>query len=92
VAHEESAELAVSSRCCGTIRYSNDPTVGFGTDQLLKIVSVDGDDKPPLLDCDVINLLIRDTGFMVVVSDMLDVKMCIQAWVLCPGWHILVIK
>ena len=75
VAHEESGEFAISPRCCGTVRNGNDPTVSFGADQMLKIVTVDGDNNPPLLSGEGIDFLVRDAGFMVVVSDMLGVEM-----------------
>jgi|SRR4029453_11501176 hypothetical protein len=77
VAHEKGGEFCVGSGSCGTVWYGNNPAVSFRTDQLFKIVPVDGDDKPSLLDGEVIDLLVRDAGFLVVVSDMLDIKMLI---------------
>ena len=70
----------------------NDATVSFRADQLFKIVTVDGENNPSLLDCEGIDFLVRDAVFLVVVTDVFDIKMGIEARVRCPGRHVLIIE
>ena len=73
--HEERSEFGVRAGGGGSVRDGNDPTIILRTNQLFKITPVDGDDNPPLLTRQLIDVLIGDAILMVVVTHMLDIKM-----------------